>query len=208
MTSISAKRLQLPSFPNRRDTDPMFDLDAFLADCLACRTEPEPRSAIKEVLSRTMSTPEDVAERMRPERAGITLLYHADDLTVIDVVWAPGMSLFPHEHLMWAAIAIYTGIEDNVFYRRPDREPGLVESGGKRIATSDVTLLGDDTIHAVSNPATKPTGAIHVYGGDFVNQPRSHWRLPELHEEAFNMQIANEEFAAANARWEEERAAG
>jgi predicted metal-dependent enzyme (double-stranded beta helix superfamily) len=186
----------------------MFDLDAFMADCVACLTEPEPRTAIREVLSRTMSKPDEVAERMRPERAGIKLLHHADDLTVIDVVWAPGMSLFPHEHRMWAAIAIYTGIEDNAFYRRPrDRDGRLIESGGKRIETSDVTLLGDDTIHSVSNPASKPTGAIHVYGGDFVNQPRSQWRPPDLHEEAYDMQIVNEEFAAANARWDAARAA-
>jgi predicted metal-dependent enzyme (double-stranded beta helix superfamily) len=187
----------------------MFDLDAFLADSVACVDEPEPRRAIREHLARTMSRPNEVADTMRPERAGITLLHHSDDLTIIDVVWAPGMSLFPHEHLMWAAIAIYTGIEDNAFFRRPpDRQAGLVESGGKRIETSDVTLLGDDTIHAVSNPAAKPTGAIHVYGGDFVNQPRSHWRPPEFREEPFSIDIANEEFAAANERWNAARAAG
>jgi predicted metal-dependent enzyme (double-stranded beta helix superfamily) len=186
----------------------MFDLDDFKTDCVACLDEPEPRRAIRELLARTMSTPEEVAERMRPERAGITLLYHSDELTVIDVVWAPGMSLFPHDHRMWAAIAIYTGIEDNAFFRRrPDHGDGLVESGGKRIETSDVTLLGDDAIHSVSNPASKPTGAIHVYGGDFVNRPRSQWRPPDLHEQPYDMQLVHDEFAAANARWDAARAA-
>jgi predicted metal-dependent enzyme (double-stranded beta helix superfamily) len=186
----------------------MFDLDAFTAECVACLDEPEPRSAIREVLTRTMSRPEEVADRMRPEAAGITLLHNTDELTIIDVVWAPGMQLFPHEHRMWAAIAIYTGIEDNAFFRRAEGEPStLVDSGGKRIATSDVTLLGRDTIHSVSNPGATPTGAIHVYGGDFVRKPRSQWPPPEYTEQPYDMAVVQEQFARANAEWDATRAA-
>jgi predicted metal-dependent enzyme (double-stranded beta helix superfamily) len=186
----------------------MFDVDHFVAECVACIEEPEPRKAVRELLTRTMRTPDPVADRLRPERAGITLLHNTDDLTVIDVVWAPGMSLFPHEHRMWAAIAIYTGIEDNAFFRRPpDGAPGLVESGGKRIEQSDVTMLGADTIHSVSNPASKPTGAIHVYGGDFVNRPRSQWRPPDFVEEPYDMRVVAEQFANANSQWDAARAA-
>ncbi len=50
------------------------------------------------------------------------MLYRDDDLTVLHVVWAPGMSIYPHDHRMWAVIGIYSGQEDNAFYR--GRVPG------------------------------------------------------------------------------------
>ena len=43
------------------------------------------------------------------------MLYSAPDLTVINVVWPPLFSLYPHDHRMWAAICIYRGREDNAF---------------------------------------------------------------------------------------------
>jgi len=181
----------------------VFDLDAFAADCRACLAEAEPRRAIREVLTRAVAHPDQVADRLRPEAGGITLLHHAPDLTISDVVWAPGMRLFPHDHRMWAAIGIYTGREDNEFFRRaPDRAAGLVESGAKQLDIGDVTLLGDDTIHAVANSGTVLTGAIHIYGGDFVNQPRSQWLPPAHVEEPFDFGLTNAEFARANAVWE------
>jgi uncharacterized protein YjbI with pentapeptide repeats len=45
-------------------------------------------------------------------------LYHASDLTILNVVWAPRMTIMPHNHQMWAVIGIYTGREDNIFWRR------------------------------------------------------------------------------------------
>jgi predicted metal-dependent enzyme (double-stranded beta helix superfamily) len=37
-------------------------------------------------------------------------------------------------------------------------------------------VLGDNTIHAVTNPSpTAFTGSLHVYGGDHLNRPRSPW---------------------------------
>jgi predicted metal-dependent enzyme (double-stranded beta helix superfamily) len=115
-----------------------------------------------------------MADALRPTEGGLEFLHRGPDLTVIHIVWAPRMRLYPHDHRMWAAIGIYAGREDNAFFRRDPDAPGqLVESGGKDIGAGDVLVLGDDVIHAVANPAERLTGAIHVYGGDFVNQPRS-----------------------------------
>jgi len=181
----------------------MFDLDDFVTRCREARGEDEPRRAIREVLDRALAAPEQVQDALRPTEAGFTLLHHADDLTVLHVVWAPGMSIYPHDHRMWAAIGIYTGQEDNAFYRR--RGPGertLTESGGKQLATGDTVVLGDDTIHGVTNPRSSLTGAIHVYGGDFVNQPRSQWGPGPLEERPYDIDAARAEFAAANRSWE------
>ncbi len=112
------------------------------------------------------------------------------------------MQLFPHDHRMWAAIAVYTGREDNEFFRRPaEGTRGLVPSNGRRIETSDVALLGAETIHSVANPDARLTGAIHVYGGDFVNQPRSQWVPPELDEQPYDNDLVAKTFAEANAAW-------
>lgn len=180
----------------------MFDVDQLIADCQSALVETEPRRAIKEVLDRALSRPGEVAEALAPEEGGLTMLHQADDLTVIHVVWAPGMELYPHDHRMWAAIGIYTGQEDNAFYRRSGpAEPTLVESGGKTLTTGDTIVLGDNTIHGVSNPLRQLTAAIHVYGGDFVNQPRSQWGPGERLERPYDIADARQQFAAANEAW-------
>jgi predicted metal-dependent enzyme (double-stranded beta helix superfamily) len=75
----------------------------------------------------------------------------------------------------------YGGQEDNTFYRRCG--PGVVVSGGRELRTGDCALLGDDTIHAVSNPRRTYTVAIHVYGGDLTSRPgRSEWEESTLTE--------------------------
>ncbi len=180
----------------------MFDIDQLIEDCRTARLETEPRRATKEVLGRALTRAAEVAEALPPTEAGFTLLHHADNLTIVEVVWAPGMSIYPHDHRMWAAIGIYAGQEDNAFFRRNSSADGsLVTSGGKRLAEGDVVVLGDDTIHGVTNPLTRPTGAIHVYGGDFVNSPRSRWGPGPQVEQPYDMEDTKRQFAEANAAW-------
>ena len=112
-------------------------------------------------------------------------------------LWAPQMTLYPHDHRMWAAIGIYAGREDNAFYRR--QPEGLASSGGKELGERDVLLLGDDVIHSVTNPSLQCTGAIHVYGGDFVNQPRTEWDPVTFEPRPYDLNHTREQFALANA---------
>jgi predicted metal-dependent enzyme (double-stranded beta helix superfamily) len=157
---------------------------------------------VRELLQRTMATADEVADALLPDQGGLTLLHQSDDLTIVHVVWAPGMRIYPHNHQMWAVIGIYGGQEDNTFYRRdPDDRRRLVESGGKELRTGDVLTLGDDTIHAVSNPIDRLTGAIHVYGGDFVNEPRSQWGPGPMIERPHDYAVTLEQFAEANRAW-------
>ena len=178
----------------------MFDVDTLIADCKAAVAETEPRRAVRELLERTMSTPTAVGDVLQPRRGGLDLLYLSDELTVLHVIWAPGMRLFPHDHQMWANIGIYAGQEDNTFYRRGEDDRRTVrESGGKELRVGDVLTLGTDAIHAVSNPLAKLTAAIHVYGGDFVNNPRSQWGPGPLEERPYDFETVNRQFAEANA---------
>ncbi len=69
------------------------------------------------------------------------------------------------------------------------------------MGAGDVLVLGDDVIHAVTNPERRLTGAIHVYGGDFVNQPRSQWGPGPREERPYDMGALQREFAEANRGW-------
>src|SRR5258708_808418 len=149
--------------------DPM-EPDELVAECVDAVNEHDPRLAVRTVLERALAD-RQLADALAPPAPGLNVLYNADDLTVINVVWPPLVSLFPHNRRMWAAIGIYGGREENTFYRRDGS--AIVTSGGKEVAEGDVLLLGDDPIHSVDNPVRAYTGAIHVYGGDFIRMPRS-----------------------------------
>lgn len=176
----------------------MFDVDVLLADCVAARHETEPRRAIKDVLTRAVADGREIAAALPPDRAGITRLHVSPELTVLKVVFAPGMRLWPHDHQMWAAIGIYTGGEDNEFFRRSGAS--LVDAGGRALRPRDVCLLGDDVVHAVTNPTQEFAGAIHVYGGDFFTEPRSEWRTEPYAEEPYDFERTRAHFEAANAQ--------
>jgi predicted metal-dependent enzyme (double-stranded beta helix superfamily) len=176
-----------------------FDLDALITDCREALSEPDPQRAVREILVRTLEKPAPVADALGKPEGGLDILYNAEDLTVLNAIWAPGMVLFPHDHRMWACIGIYGGAEDNVLYRRGPHT--IVPAGGRTIRDSEVLALGSDAIHHVANPERRFTGAIHIYGGDFVNQPRSAWDPDTLAERPFDLEETRRQFAQANRDW-------
>jgi predicted metal-dependent enzyme (double-stranded beta helix superfamily) len=184
----------------------MFDIERFIADCRAALRASSPHSAVKEVVERTMSRPREVEQALgTPQWAEIGTLHRSPELTILKVIWAPGMSIYPHDHRMWAVIGLYGGREDNVFYRRTAQ--GLVQAGGTQLDTTDTTLLGQMVIHAVTNPLRQFTGAIHVYGGDFFAVPRSEWDPETLEERPYDVENAKRVFVEANERWRAQSAA-
>lgn len=123
-----------------------------------------------------------------PVKPGITPLYKTDELTVLNVVWAPHAVIRPHNHQTWAVIGVYSGREDNIFWKRLKDAPNRIEAAGARaLSTGDVTPLGPDIIHSVVNPIDALTGAIHVYGGDFFEIERSEWDPGTLIEAPYDM---------------------
>src|SRR5437764_4476521 len=106
----------------------MFDLERFTEDCRAAVREDPSHKAAREVVARAVSDPAGVLAGLgEPSRAEVQKLYHAPDLTILNVVWGPRMTIMPHNHLMWAVIGIYTGREDNIFWRRlPDAPDGRI----------------------------------------------------------------------------------
>ena len=180
----------------------MFDLDRFIEDCRAAVREDPTHKAVREVAARAVSDPAGVIAGLgKPRRAEVQKLYHSPDLTVLNVIWGPGMTIMPHNHLMWAVIGIYTGRENNIFWRRlPGETGGKIEAAGaKSLGERDAEPLGRDIIHTVTNPLPRLTGAIHVYGGDFFAVTRSEWDPESLHERPYDAERAMRLFEEANA---------
>ena len=177
----------------------MFDRDQLIADCRAALTEQDTHGAVEEIVARAVSEPGEVVRVLgEPSFAGFDLIYRAADLTILNVLWGPHMNLHPHDHRMWAVIGVYGGREDNTFYRRS--EHGLVQHGTKVLEKRHTIPLGESIIHSVKNPLATITAALHVYGGDFFDTPRSEWDPETLEEHPYDMEHTKRVFAEANER--------
>ena len=177
----------------------MFDKERFIEDCRTAIRGKDAQAVIRERVAKAVSEP---AQLMRvlgePKRAGVDTIYRADDLTILNLCWGPGMVFKPHDHRMWAVIGIYTGREENTFFRRAER--GLTRHGIKVMNAKDVAPLGATIIHAVTNPLEQITAAIHVYGGDFFAVQRSEWNPKTFEEQPYDVQDTLRAFEASNAR--------
>jgi predicted metal-dependent enzyme (double-stranded beta helix superfamily) len=178
----------------------MFDLDQFIADCRAALKADSSHKLVRDVVARAVSDPTSALKALgEPKRAEARKLYHAPDLTILNVIWAPKMMVMPHNHQMWAVIGIYTGREDNVFWRRLPDNSGRVEAAGARsLCVGDAEPLGHNIIHSVANPIPRLTGAIHVYGGDFFAPGRSEWDPETLREGPYDAERTMRMFEEAN----------
>lgn len=178
----------------------MFDKNHFIKDCTSAVAEGQ--GAIRQVVAQAVSDSAGVMSELgEPEHAGITAIYRSPNLTIINFVWAPCMSLMPHNHQMFAVIGIYSGREDNVFWRRT--ETTIEAAGAKSLGVGDVATLDRDIIHSVLNPIGKMTCAIHVYGGDFFapDEPRSEWDHESLVEAPWNIDKVKSLFGEAEERF-------
>ena len=111
-----------------------------------------------------------------PERYGVVSFDKTGQ--ALDIVEKP-----KHPKSNWAVIGIYSGREDNVFWRRLPADVRRIEAAGaKSLGEKDAVSLGREIIHSVTNPIGRLTGAIHVYGGDFFNANRSEWDPESLRE--------------------------
>lgn len=180
----------------------MFDIDQFIADCRRAVAEDQSHKSVREVVARAVCDPATVLKRLgEPQRAEVQKLYHSDNLTILNVIWGPRMTVMPHNHQMWAVIGVYTGREDNIFWRRiPGCNDGRVEAAGARaLCEKDAEPLGRNIIHSVTNPISRLTGAIHVYGGDFFATARSEWDSETLREQRYDVEKNMRLFEEANA---------
>lgn len=181
----------------------MFDLNGFTAGCEAAIAGNSGQRAIRELMAQTVSDRSSlVAALGEPERAGITVLHRSKAVTILNLVWGPRMTVMPHNHHMWAVIGIYGGREDNIFWRTlpADAKWPIEAAGASSLMPGDSCPLGKDIIHSVTNPLGKLTGALHVYGGDFLKQEREEWHEESLEQAPYDSAKARRLFEESNAR--------
>ncbi|MHA1189735.1 MAG: hypothetical protein ACTSSQ_04650 [Alphaproteobacteria bacterium] len=169
----------------------MFNLERFVEDCRDAVVQDPTHKAVCELTERAFRDPSAIVTALggEPTESGLVPIYKSPDLTIVNVIWKPGMAVMPHNHEMWAVIGIYGGREDNIFWRRIKDDPdGHIEAAGAQaMSTGDTTPLGKDLIHSVANPINKLTGALHIYGGDFFEIERSEWDAENLTEHPYDM---------------------
>lgn len=198
--SIATQPVWAKQSPKNAGSTRRFDPARFVDDVVRARRESDSRAAIREVLAQSMSDPRDVLRGLgEPASAGAQTLYRGKDLTILNIVWAPLMLLLPHNHRMWAMIGIYTGREDNILWQASG--PTIEASGAESLSLGDVFELPDDAIHSVTNPIKRLTGAIHIYGGDFFDTPRSEWDPGTLTERPFDLDNAMNVFRESEERF-------
>lgn len=180
----------------------MFDLERFIDECRHAIADTNAHTAVRDLVAAAVRDPSLTRAIGEPARAGFHTLYRSDGLTILNLVWGPHMTLPPHDHGIWAMIGIYTGREDNIFWRRIE-EPGMpsrVEAAGaKSLSTGEVAPLGRDIVHSVLNPIGKLTGALHVYGGDFFHPHRHEWNAETLREGPYDAERTKRLFEESNA---------
>jgi hypothetical protein len=138
----------------------MFDPDRFIADCRSASAA-SGSPGVREVVSAAVSAPAEIRHALGElRRAGVNVLHQSPELTILNLIWGPQMCQLPHDHRMWAVIGIYTGREDNIFWRKPAGNPsGRIEAAGaKALSEREAVLLGPDIIHSVINPVRRLTG--------------------------------------------------
>ena len=177
-----------------------FETHRFIEDVRQAHAGGDAQKAVESVLERAVSHPAGVLSALGEQPAGIHPIFRSDNITILNVVWAPLMVLFPHNHNMWASIGIYSGREDNILWER--RGNVVAAQSAASLSTKEVFGLPADAIHSVTNPIGRRTGAIHIYGGDFFAPGRSEWDPESLHERAWDIDAARTEFTKAAERFE------
>jgi predicted metal-dependent enzyme (double-stranded beta helix superfamily) len=179
----------------------MFVVERFIETCRAAVVATDAEKAVRELVAEAVSDPAQVSAALRaPEHPGFEVLHRAPTLTVLAFAWAPWMCFKPHNHCMWSVVGIFSGREDNVFWRRTDA--AIEAAGARSLGVGDAWTLGRDIIHSVVNPVGKMTRAIHVYGGDFFAPPtpRSEWDHETLVERPWDLEHTRRLFVDAEAR--------
>ena len=161
------------------------DLDQLIADCQGALGENRPQAALKDVLQRAVSRPSELLAALPADQQQSFTVHVSDELTVLQIVNAPGFAFLPHDHGSWSACAYYAGRERNTFYRRTPH--GLERAGGKDYDAGDVSLMGADAIHAIENPLRTTNAALHVFAGNPFTAACSQWDPDSLERAPFDI---------------------
>jgi len=180
----------------------MLDVERFIAECERAVAEGG-QAAVREILAAAITDPAQIIAALgEPRRAGPQFLHRSPRLTIMNIVWPPSFTQTPHNHLMWAEVAVYAGREDNIFWRRsaPGSRWPIEAVDTAALCVGSRHSFEHDVIHSVTNPLDKLTAGIHIYGGDLAQPPRSAWDGETLVEGPLSHQRERHAIEAYNAK--------
>jgi predicted metal-dependent enzyme (double-stranded beta helix superfamily) len=148
-------------------------VEDLVADCQALIHGPDAEHVVAGYLAQLLRDQPDDVRTLLGDELEPTVLHRADDLTIVKIVLPPRHEFYPHNHLMWAAIAGVVGREDNRFYTMDDER--VVPTSGASYEAGQVGVLPETVIHSVQNASSGYTIGLHVYGGDLVGAPTTGW---------------------------------
>jgi hypothetical protein len=71
----------------------MFDLNQFIDDRRAALAADKSHKNVREIVARAVSDPTAILKGLgEPKRSEVQKLYHSNDLTILNVIWAPRMA--------------------------------------------------------------------------------------------------------------------
>lgn len=136
-------------------------------------------------LERAVSRPSDLLAALPAERQQSVLVHVSDELTILQIVNAPGFAFLPHDHGSWSACAYYAGRERSTFFRRTTK--GLERAGGRDYDSGIVSLMGADAVHSIENPLRTNNAALHVFAGNPFAAACSQWDPVTLEQAPFDI---------------------
>lgn len=161
-----------------------YTLDAFVSDLDLLQASRLPEhdltQQVAERLSRLLRSDFTVPDALclpREDHYVMRPLFVASDgaYSIAAAVWNVGQGTPVHGHETWGVVGIYSGVEREVRYGKPQRpdEP-LTALPAQDWHPGDVTVCctTDDDVHAVRCGGDVPCVGIHVYGADIGALPR------------------------------------
>ena len=76
-----------------------FNLDTFIENCKSAVENDDTHLGIKDLVGKAVSEPGSLMKAIgEPSKAGASPIYSSNNLTIVNVVWAPWMTIYPHNH--------------------------------------------------------------------------------------------------------------
>lgn len=156
----------------------IFSKPAFIAAAKAAAASDNPTQAVRELLAETVQDPAPILAAFAEVEADEENFYEDETLSLWMSRFHPHQVLPPHDHGMSVHIAVYSGVERNLLYRRPEEGGGLGDPIIRETAAGELLSLGPDGIHAPTAAGDRRSEALHVYMGKLSTVDRSlfDWR--------------------------------
>ena len=146
-------------------------LDELVGQVRFAAASEERSSAIRKLMQDSQSRKDELADAIAAMNEDEVMLFEDDNCSIWTCRYNSGIVLAPHEHRMGVHVAVYRGVEVEVFYKREPEK--LQHTGNSLVRTGDVVHLSHDAVHAVTADEDGQSHAIHVYEGPLTQIQRS-----------------------------------